>query len=616
LVISRRHVLLASCALRLAACAHLPHPEKHLPESSTPQETELDAVLTQMLESQLGHSPETATRLGLDTGARAGLRHRLDGRTQASAQAFVSEQEALLNRLSALDASQLSRMGRHNRSVVMYEREALLTQARQFSFGIVGDSLPYVLSPLTGAYQSVPDFLQSSHPVENEADALAYLARLQAFAEVLDDETQQAEADAAQGVTPPDFAIDATLHQLRELRQQEPQACELVTSLVQRAAAKNLPGDWHAQASQLVRAQVYPALDRQIALLQQWRPRARHEAGVWCLPGGEAYYRQAIRLQTTTLLSAAEIHQTGEEQVSALTVEMDGLLRAQGLAEGTVAQRLAALAEDKRFVYSNTEAGRAQLLADLQRKVQALESSLPLYFNRLPTGRLDIRRVPAAIQAGAPRGYYQAGSIDGRAPGALYVNLRDTAEWKRWYLPTFAFHEGVPGHHLQGSLALEASGLATLRKLFWFAGYGEGWALYAEQLADEMGAYEGDPFGRLGYLQSMLFRAARLVADTGLHALRWSHERAVDYMVQATGEPRSRMAAEVARYCVMPAQALSYKVGHNHWNALRDLSRRQLGTAFDVREFHAVCLMSGAVPLEVLTGMVSDWTTRGPQRAP
>jgi uncharacterized protein (DUF885 family) len=328
---------------------------------------------------------------------------------------------------------------------------------------------------------------------------------------------------------------------------------------------------------------------------------------VWRLPDGEAYYQHAIQLQTSTRLSADEIHRMGNEQVAALTADMDRLLREQGLRSGTVAQRMAALSEDARFTYPNSEAGRAQLLADLEAKVHAVQARLPVFFDRLPKARLEIRRVPPAIEAGAPRGYYQPGMPDGSVPGAFYVNARNTADWKRWNLPTFAFHEGVPGHHLQGSLAMEAQGVATLRKALWFAGYGEGWALYAEQLADEMGAYDDDPFGRLGYLQSMLFRAVRLVVDTGVHALRWSFEQAVRTMEDTVGEPRDRMTAEVARYCVAPGQALSYKVGHTRWNDLRESARRQLGSAFELRRFHAIGLACGALPLDVLDGVVANW---------
>jgi uncharacterized protein (DUF885 family) len=280
-------------------------------------------------------------------------------------------------------------------------------------------------------------------------------------------------------------------------------------------------------------------------------------------------------------------------------------LKARGFQAGTVAERLAALAVDDRFVYPNDEQGKALLLSEMRDLVADVQQRLPAMFDPLPKAQLEVRAVPAAIEAGAPRGYYTSGSTDGSSPGAFYVNLRDTRDWKRWYAPSFAYHEGVPGHHLQISTALEAADISMMRRALWFAAYGEGWALYAEQLADEMGLYERNPMGRIGYLQSMLFRAARLVVDTGLHARRWTREQAVDYLVRTVGETANRSRAEVDRYCVMPAQALSYKVGHLRWNQLRQASRAREGAAFDLKRFHSQALRWGAMPLDMLDGLAA-----------
>jgi uncharacterized protein (DUF885 family) len=282
-------------------------------------------------------------------------------------------------------------------------------------------------------------------------------------------------------------------------------------------------------------------------------------------------------------------------------------MRAQGLTQGTVGQRQSGMSKEARFNYPNTDAGKAQLLADLNKQIEAVNRVLPNYFGRLPKANVEVRRVPVDIEAGAPGGYYQSPTLDGSRPGAYYINLRDTAEWPRWSLPTLTYHEANPGHHWQITLALEAEGIPMIRKVTGFSAFSEGWALYAEQLADEIGMYDNDPWGRIGYLQSFLFRAVRLVVDTGLHHKRWSREQAIRYMTEHLGEPESSHVTEVERYCVWPGQACSYKVGQTEWVRLREDARGRLGARFDIKGFHDTALASGNMPLKVLENVVADW---------
>lgn len=287
------------------------------------------------------------------------------------------------------------------------------------------------------------------------------------------------------------------------------------------------------------------------------------------------------------------------------------LLDAQGIPGGPVGGRLAALRADPQFLYENTDAGKERLIADLNRKVAAVQGQLSDYFGALPKAPVEIRRVPKEIELATPSGYYEPGSLDGARPGAYYINLRDTAEHARWRLPTLTFHESIPGHHLQITLANEVSNLPLLRKIIWFSSYGEGWALYAEQLAVEMGLYDEDPLGHVGQLQAALFRAVRLVVDTGLHAKGWSRERAIAYFVDTLGDPASVATTEVERYCVWPGQACSYMVGKLTWLRLRDEARRALGPDFDLRKFHDAGLLSGAMPLAVLERVIGDYARSG-----
>jgi uncharacterized protein (DUF885 family) len=309
---------------------------------------------------------------------------------------------------------------------------------------------------------------------------------------------------------------------------------------------------------------------------------------------------------TTSDRPPAEIHQLGLDLVAKQGAEIDTLLKAQGLSQGTVGARLRHLYDDPKYRYPNTDAGKEQLIADLNKKVVAMQARLPQYFGALPKAKLEIHRVPKAIEAGAPGGYYQSGALDGSRPGIYYINLRDTAEVPSWTLPTLTYHEGIPGHHLQGSLAMEA-GLPLIRKTQFFSGYGEGWALYAEQLAVEMGAYDDDPLGHIGQLHDSVFRAVRLVIDTGLHSQNWSREQAIRYYVDQLGDQDASATTEVERYCVWPGQACSYMLGKLDWLRLRAKARTALGPRFDIRKFHDAGLLSGAMPLGVLDGRIDAY---------
>ena len=298
----------------------------------------------------------------------------------------------------------------------------------------------------------------------------------------------------------------------------------------------------------------------------------------------------------------------GLRLIEQLHQEMDKILDAQGLTTGTFAARIRKVAEDPEQYFPNTDEGRAQLLEALNQQIRDLQPLLPKYFGRLAKAKLEIRRVPADVEQGAPGGYYRPAALDGSRPGAYYINLRDTGEWPKASLPTLTYHEGNPGHHWQGTIAQESTDLPMIRgAVLDFAGFSEGWGLYAEQLADEMGVYADDPLGRLGYLQSMVYRGARLVVDTGLHHKQWTRERAIAYMVEVTGDLESSITTEVERYAVWPGQATAYMVGRESVNRLRTKAQEQLGDRFDIRAFHDVVLANGPLPLAVLETVVNAW---------
>ncbi|WP_421729536.1 DUF885 domain-containing protein [Brevundimonas sp.] len=567
----------------------------------------LAALLERLYEGMLDRSPTTVTYLGLDKGSRAAAKSRLDPLDpQALAAGKAFDRQALAD-LKAIDRDALSADEKVSLDSVLYSFETQVIGYDRFDFGSKGYLSPYRLSQLTGAYRDVPDFLDTMHTVETDADARAYLNRLGAFAVLMDQETALARIDLAAGITPPDFIVERTLEQMRSAIAGPPAELGLVTSLARRTEDAGLSAGWAPRATAIVVEQIIPAAQRQIDLYEGLRAGAVHDAGVWRLPVGEGYYGYGIRFFTTTALTGDEVHEIGLAQVAEISARADAILKAEGRSDGSVGARLAALGKEPQFIYPNTPEGKAQLLADLNTQVAAVTAKLPEWFGRLPKAGVEIRAVPAAIEAGAPGGYAMGPSLDGSRPGAYYINLRDTAEWPKWTLPTLTYHEATPGHVMQGTLAAEAADIPMIRKLLQFSAYGEGWGLYSEQLADEMGMYEGDPWGQLGYLQSMLFRATRLVVDSGLHHKRWSREQAIRYMVDTLGDQESSVTTEVERYCIWPGQACSYKIGHNEWVRLREGARAELGDRFDIRSFHDTMLNSGDMPLAVFATLVDDW---------
>lgn len=562
-------------------------------------DADLRALLDRFFYARLADNPEGATSLGLDTGARAGLKSRLADTSRASEARQFARARQELAALKAIPRDRLGEAARLDYEIVEYSLSRTIAGER-FGYGSsAGRYAPYVLTQLTGAYRDVPDFLANQHRVKDAVDADAYVARVGAFAGAIDAETQRQREDAAKGVFAPDYILDTVLKQLAAARDVAPGMSGPVTDLTAKLKAANLPPERARQVEALMRDKVFPAMDRQRALVTELRAKATHDAGVWRLPDGEAYYAAAASAATTTELTGDEIHRLGLEQVAEIGARIDGILKKQGMGNGTVGERLVALNKRPDQLYPNTDPGREALLEQLRAQVAAMTKRLPEQFAVLPKAPVEVRRVPEAIQAGAPGGYYQSASLDGSRPAIYFINLRDTFDRPKFGLATLSYHEGVPGHHLQVMSALESEDIPLIRRRGGYSGYSEGWALYSEQLADEMGMYDGDPLGQVGYLQSLLFRATRLVVDSGMHAKRWSREKATDYLIATTGIARGRSQGEIDRYTVWPGQACSYKIGHTVWVRLRDEARAKAGANWDPKAFHKV-LTLGAMPLTVL----------------
>jgi uncharacterized protein (DUF885 family) len=361
-----------------------------------------------------------------------------------------------------------------------------------------------------------------------------------------------------------------------------------------------------AAAKAMVADVVYPANERLIAALRELRADADAEAGVWRLPEGEAFYRAMITHMTDTRLAPQEIHDIGLAEVARITAEMDAILRAESYTEGSVGERMTALGEEERFLYADDDEGKAALIADLNRQMAEIEPLLPQWFGILPRQKVVVKRVPVYAEKSATGGFYDAPAVDGSRPGTYWINLRNTAIWPSFSLKTLTYHEANPGHHLQTAIGLEQQS-PILQTVLYSNAFGEGWGLYAEALAEEMGLYRNDPYGDLGRLQDELHRAIRLVVDSGMHALRWSREQAIRYMVETEGAHPDEAEAEIDRYAVWPGQALGYKIGMLRIQELRATAEAALGERFDIRAFHDEVLKDDAVPLDVLSAKIERW---------
>jgi uncharacterized protein (DUF885 family) len=472
----------------------------------------------------------------------------------------------------------------------------------------------YPFEQMNGLQTTLPNFLLKTHVIRNSKTARSYVERLEQVARTIDQGIDEMQRQRRLGVTPPVAVIDRTGAVVADFLQSDPASHPLVTELHDRLqAVSGIDPPVRAQLEQrsvvAVRDGIYPAYRRLAAALTDLRGEAQRNPadGMMRLPDGAAAYAALLRIATTSPLPPAEIHAIGQREVERIAAEADALLRGQAMSRGTVGERLARLSQDPRLQFPSNDEGRQRMLARYREILQQVQQRLPGFFDSIPTQPLTVERVPAYSEKGAPGAYFQPAALDGSRPGVFFANLRDPAETPQWAMKTLAYHEGIPGHFFQISIAQKLEGLPLIRQQPVFTAYVEGWALYAEYLAKEMGMYDGDPFGDLGRLQAELFRAVRLVVDTGLHAKGWSREQAIEYMVAQTGLSRSEVTSEVERYMVLPGQACAYKVGMLKMLELRERARAALGPGFDLKEFHRILLKDGALPLDSLDRVVDDW---------
>ncbi len=601
MALSRRSFLLASTSVTLGACTPLARQDRVVATSAA---AKAKAIYDAVFEQMLAIAPETATSLGLDNGARASLKGRLLDRARWGRVGWWVPLVNALPQLRSLDADRLPMRDRSwLNTAIWYGERAMESQSIPYGSG----QTPYVITQLYGTYTSVPNFLDTQHAIATAADAEAYLDRLDAFHRNIDAEVEAARADAAAGVIPPNFIIDKALAQTRALAADRGINAGLVRSLVDRARKANLAGDWQARAVRIVDGPIAAAVRRQEELLIDLRRRATADAGVSRLPQGRQFYAQSLRYYTSTDMTAEAVHRLGLSQVAELSAQADPLLRRQGITHGPIGQRIAALEQLPGQLFSNNDAGREQMLTCIRGLMERLRARTPELFHTLPTSPMEVRRVPVEIEVGSAGAYAQGGNLDGTRPGIFYINLQDVSSRPRFTLATLTAHEAIPGHLWQDAVVNRAADIPTLFRSTGISAFAEGWGLYAESLADELGLYRDDPLGRIGMLQSFIFRSARLVVDSGIHAMGWSRERAIRYFMDTVGRNRSATEREIDRYIVRPGQAAAYKIGHNEMLRIRDQTRLRLGAKFDLKSYHDLVLLSGDMPLEVLARLAQQW---------
>lgn len=551
--------------------------------------------------------PELLTQLRLldPLGIRGHNRKLTD--SSPARQAWAQEKlKRDLDTLKSYDRASLSEDDRHSYDVLLH---FLGTQVAGERWAFHN----YPVNQLFGVQNNTPEFFATMHPVRDRRDAEDYVIRLGQIPVKFDQVLEGLKLREEKGIRPPRFVVEKVLTEMRAFRATAPEASVLYSRYAERLA--ELPAGTLDEATrtqlldgvkQALSREVYPAYDRLIGWFEQLAQQELGNHGVWALPDGDAFYRYAIRAQTTTEMDPEALHRIGVEEVARIQAEMDTILRDAGYVEGTLAERIRALAESPEQLYPDSDEGRAAILADYQKIIDEISTQLDPYFSVMPAAAVKVERVPAFRETTAPGAYYQPPAMDGSRPGVFFANLRDVGEIPRFGMRTLAYHEAIPGHHFQIARMMELKGVPTFRRLLPFTAYSEGWALYTEQLAWEAG-FQNNPLDNLGRLQAELFRAVRLVVDTGLHHQRWTREQAIDYMRDNTGMGEKEVTAEIERYLVMPGQALAYKVGMLKILELREKARAELGERFDIREFHDVVLGRGAMPLTLLEQQVEAW---------
>ena len=558
-----------------------------------------DETLDQIAYAMLRHEPGRATGLGVDTGEFADWRGTFGAAGAEGRDAYAATLREQLAVARAYPKQGLTPDQTIGFDVVESAfSKALEGMALPYGDVAVGSwrNAPYLVIQNVGGYIDFPRFFGATQPLRDNDDVGHYVSRLEEVPDVLNGELERIREARGMGVIPPNFLLDKTITQM-EATLLDASAGGGVWVEPLRMTKIEAAGVGASRAERIARDAIVPALQAQLEELKQQRALATSDAGMWAQPRGDEWYSWATSASTTTSLSPDEIHELGLQELAELHGRMDPILREIGYTQGSVGERMQALSEDPRYKFAEGDQGRAEIFAFIDERIEWIRAQMPRAFNTLVDPNMEVRRIPPNEELGAPGAYGGAGSKDGTIPGRFWINLRTTDLHRKYDLADLTYHEAIPGHVWEGEYS---NRLPLIRSILAFGAFSEGWALYGEQLADELGAYDDFKVGRLGYLQSLAFRACRLVVDTGLHHKRWTREQARDFFVTRNGSKAEEVASEVDRYCSWPGQACSYKIGHSEIVRQRVRAEAELGSAYDFKAFNTAVILGGNAPLDVV----------------
>lgn len=577
----------------------------------------LDLIIGKHTDSFISTQPTLATSLGLSKQQAGDFATKLPDYSPSGMQHV---QQTMQNAAAALSKVNLNTLSANDKlhTQVNLEIDRYYAGFPQFEAGYIdtwGGHLPYVVSQISGPLMNVPTILQDQQVVKTVQDAQDYLARLQAVAVMADDVYSKVKSDANNGVILPKNLFPKTMTFLNGFVAPQAKSHSLVKAFAGKLKTSEITDQREVKAllttaSNIVDQEIYPAYQRVISLMGSLEAKAPAGDGIWAQPNGAAFYQHAIKYLADSDLTAEQIHNIGLSEVARISKQMNEILTANGRTEGSVGKRMVALAQDPQFLFADSDEGRAELLNFLNQEIETIMVKAPELFATMPKTGVMVKRIPQVIEAGAPGGYYMPPALDGSREGEFAINLRDMTEVPKFSLKTLTYHEAVPGHHFQIALNMEQTDIGLMRQNAPFNAYVEGWALYSELVAMEMGMYKDDEWGNLGRLQAELYRAVRLVVDTGLHHKRWTRQEAIDYFHNTTGTGLSDVTSEVERYMAWPGQALGYKLGMLKFVELRQNARDALGEKFDAKVFHDLILLRGARPMALVESDIEAWVAK------
>ncbi len=601
-----KSLMAVSCLISLSVISACQ--PKHSTEISV-----FEDLINNIVFEELKHSPELKERLGDQINeADYFSNHLLDDRSTAAASQILVTRLDKLQSLLSIRSENLS----PSQQTTYYAVKKMLETSTSFSTYAFGETYltsarPYVINHLDGAYLQLPDFFKNYHTIDSLRDAQEYIERLSHVAGALDDELNQLHNEHKLNITPPKFILEQVAESAQQTRNTPIDENKYVTPLLyglEYLEDLDLQTGQALldQAKDIVSNEINPAYERLITSIQEMEHSEDTAVGIGRFEDGNAYYLSALDYYASTQLSPDDIHQIGLDEVEQISAELDLMLHSIEFIEGSVGERLSQMSQNPEHLFEDSDEGRRELVGAVEQYVQGMKGLLFKIVNDAPSTPVNIVRISALQDDNISTDHFQSSAFNTAEAGLYRINQRDIQDRPRWAIPTLSYNETLPGHHLQASIQQKAQ-LPLIRQLNRFPAFEEGWALYAEDLADELGLYADDPLGRIGYLQSLLLRAASLVVDTGIHSQDWSREQATQYLVDKTGYSYASMQTLVDKYIVWPGHACSDMLGRNAIRSLRLKADRALGNRFDIKEFHSIILTQGARPLSVLENDIENW---------